>query len=209
MTERISSVVGALTEALRNIWPLSASRRAAEHAAVLPLLCSQLTETAKQVEESVVTVCGTFHHIAERAQHSVAAMSSVTDDNSPTAAADAQHVGETANATLRQLLDRVEHSSQLSMRAVAGMDRVQTSMRDIGRILGDIDRLAMTTHLLALNASIEAARSGEHGKAFGVVADEMAHMAIDSGRTSVSIREIVTTLTRDVASLTREMRTLA
>jgi methyl-accepting chemotaxis protein len=186
-------------------------REVAGHARVLPLLCEQLGETARQVEASVVTVCGQFQQIAERAQHSVAHAQGFdcVADHDDAEAAGVAAIGEAATETLRHLLDRVAHSSELSMRAAAGMERIEQSMRQVTRVLGDVDRLATSTRILALNAAIEAARSGEHGQAFGVVAGEMARTAADSGRTSESIRDIVTALGREVAGLSSEMRTLA
>jgi methyl-accepting chemotaxis protein len=181
---------------------LAAGRAAASQVSMLPVLCSQLEDTARHVEDSVVNVCGHFQQIAERAQRSVSVLPQGDGG-------DVRAVGEVATAKLHLLLDRIARSSELSMRAVAGMERVEENMRRVNRILGDIDRLAMSTHLLALNAAIEAARSGHHGQAFGVIADEMAHMASDSGQTSVSVREIVATLTTEVAALAAEMRTMA
>jgi methyl-accepting chemotaxis protein len=74
---------------------------------------------------------------------------------------------------------------------VETMDRISTSSRRIGDIVGLMDAIAFQTNLLALNAAVEAARAGEHGRGFAVVAGEVRGLAQRSAQSAREIKELI------------------
>jgi methyl-accepting chemotaxis protein len=95
------------------------------------------------------------------------------------------------------------------MRMVYIIDDIAKQMDKAFTLLDDVGDIADQTNLLALNAAIEAARAGEAGRGFAVVADEVRNLSQHSNRFSEEIRSVVNKAKIDIASAREVVKTMA
>lgn len=91
----------------------------------------------------------------------------------------------------RNAFESAEAGGAAMRRVVATMSDISTKSKRVAEILGVIDGIATQTHILALNASVEAARAGTQGLGFAVVAGEVRSLAQRSGAASQEIRSLI------------------
>ncbi|WP_051710100.1 extracellular solute-binding protein [Andreprevotia chitinilytica] len=145
--------------------------------------------SAATVEEITVSIS----HIADNARDVDGAV------------ADAQHLsGESAEAVGR-VSEEVGYVSE-SMHALAiTMDGLSQRSEEIGSIVGVIKDIAGQTNLLALNAAIEAARAGEQGRGFAVVADEVRKLAERTGQATIDIAKRIESVGKETQAAVENM----
>lgn len=132
--------------------------------------------------------------------------------NTESTAARAESTNAHANRGQKQVASAVQQIRQLSTRLERATDTVNELAKDsqtIGQVLEVIRTIADQTNLLALNAAIEAARAGEQGRGFAVVADEVRMLAMKTQESTKQIEGIIRGLqsrTLDIVRVMQECR---
>ncbi|MDD2850753.1 MAG: methyl-accepting chemotaxis protein [Desulfuromonadaceae bacterium] len=103
-----------------------------------------------------------------------------------------------------QALDEIKHSVGLSFDAIQRLVENSTRIENIVNVINDITK---RTNLLALNASIIAAQAGEYGKSFGVVADEIRNLSLQTGHSTGEITSIIEEIMTESKTAASNIRT--
>jgi len=147
-------------------------------------------EVQKAIEEMVYVIVGN------------AAVNAQAAECSKQSGYTARNGGEVVERTI----NKIQCISEVVDNSINMVEKLNQSCTDIEEMVAMIGSIASQTNLLALNAAIEAARAGEHGRGFAVVADEVRSLANNTTHATQKIEGIVETIQRGVIDTASTMK---
>lgn len=143
------------------------------------------------------------HVISAAAEEMASTIQSITANAAAVADGAAASQGSTAEAhALARAADGVVRAAEGSATEMAACtERLAATARDVRKVVGIISRVADETKMLALNAAIEAARAGDAGRGFGVVASEIKNLAKSVSDATLGVSKLIDELGRVAADL--------
>jgi methyl-accepting chemotaxis protein len=152
-----------------------------------------LRESSEKVSSASLEISSASGYLAERSSAHAASLEETSASLEEMSAMTRQNAGNAnhANGIVKELIRHIEIANESMFRLTRFMDEISKSSKETQKIIKTIDDIAFQTNLLALNAAVEAARAGDAGSGFAVVAEEVRNLAMRTAEAAKNTTAII------------------
>jgi len=175
-----------------------------ERSQLIPVLTGQLGEVMQQTETAALELGKSFMSIVARSQSQAKKTSQSLSAYADNGNGNNGTLLDISRKTLLEVIAGMKANANREAQTLKDMEAIIAHMKNISTIVSEIESIADQTNLLALNAAIEAARAGEQGRGFAVVADEVRKLSGRSNASALDIRKRIATIDNNVREMYEE-----
>ncbi len=163
----------------------------------------EISSSATSQYEDITDINASALAVAKGLDNIATSMITINDDASKIA-----NISSSSSVQMKEVTDSINTFNSDFITYTKEISSFSTRVNSINKITDVIKNIAEQTNLLALNAAIEAARAGDAGKGFSVVAEQIRSLAEQSQQSAQDINKIIVTLSKDTSTLTDGANTI-